>query len=442
MIKKILFSILGLFQIATSFSQTKLDSIWNDPAIEQRISSGIEKNRMGDFSISVPAYKGKTEIEIEQVKHDFLFGANAFMVKGFDTEEKNKRFEELFVSLFNQACIPFYWQTLEPEQGKPRFAANSEAIYRRPPPDVVLEFCKKYNISPKGHTLVWNNPTHAVPTWIPKDTAAIEQLIVKRINEIAQRYGNDIHTWDIVNEVISYFPNVIMPRDYVYKTFQAAAKVYPANTKFILNEATHLWQNTHQEYSPFYMLIQNLLLRGSKIDAIGMQFHFFNEQLFKEAVAGNAMTPKQLFAILDLYARFNKPFQISEITIPTLPNNDEGRKNQATLTRNYYRLWFSHPSVESIIWWNSVDGTAVKGEDQWNGGFVNNDFSPKPSYDALNNLINKEWKTNIKSSISGNNSYSFKGFYGEYRIKIKQGKKITEQKIIFSKNGQRSVSIQ
>ncbi|MFT3933128.1 MAG: endo-1,4-beta-xylanase [Chitinophagaceae bacterium] len=440
--KKIVFIALAILQNAIAFSQTKLDSIWNDPEIEQRIRTGIEQNRMGNFSIEVPAYKGKTEIEIQQVKQEFLFGANAFMIKGFDTPEQNKRFEDLFASLFNQAVIPYYWKTLEPVQGKPRYTAASEPSYRRPPPDVVLEFCKQYGITPKGHTLVWNNPTHAVPDWMPKDTAAIEQFIVKRITELGQRYGNSIHTWDIVNEVLSYFPNVIMPKDYVYKSFQAAAKAYPADTKFILNEATHLWQNTYQEYSPFYMLIQNLLLRNCKIDAIGMQFHFFNEQLFKDAVAGNAMTPKQLFAILDLYAAFKKPIQISEITIPTLPNNEEGRKNQAILTRNYYRLWFSHPSVESIIWWNSVDGTAVKGEDKWNGGFVNNDFSPKPSYDVLNNLINKEWKTNITTSISNSNSYAFKGFYGEYRIKIKQGKKVTEQRIIFSKTGQRSASIQ
>ena len=440
--KKFIFIVPVIFCCLFSSSQTKLDSIWNDPAIEQRIKTGIEKNRMGDFSIEVPAYKGKTEIEIQQVKQEFLFGANAFMIKEFETAERNKRFEELFASLFNQAVVPFYWKTLEPVQGKPRFAAGSEPSYRRPPPDVVLEFCKQYNIAPKGHTLVWDNPTHAVPDWMPKDTAAIEQLIIKRINEIGQRYGGSIRTWDIVNEVLNYFPNVIMPKDYVYKSYQAAAKAFPADTKFILNEATHVWQNSYLEYSPFYMLIQNLLMRQCKIDAIGMQFHFFNEQLFKDALAGNAMTPKQLFLVLDVYSAFNKPIQISEITIPTLPNNEEGRKNQAILTRNYYRLWFSHPAVESIIWWNSVDGTAVKGEDKWNGGFVNNDFSPKPSYDVLNQLINKEWKTNITTSISNSNRYSFKGFFGEYRIKIKQGKKETEQRIIFNKAGQRSVAVQ
>lgn len=431
-----------LIVLFTTAQTGRLDSLWNDPAVEQRIKDGIEKNRKGDFTISFPAYKGKTEIEITQLKHEFLFGANAFMVNGFDTPEKNKKYEETFASLFNLACVPFYWKTLEPKQDMIRFASNSEAIYRRPPPDVVLDFCKRYGITPKGHTLVWNNPDHSVPDWLPKDTAQIEQLINKRINTIASKYGESIQTWDIVNESLHYFPKVIMPNDYVYKSFQAAMKAYPASTKLMINEVTSVWQNNSLEYSPYYMLIQNQLLRGNKIDAIGLQFHFFSEPLHYDVVAGKAMTPAQLFSTLDLYGTFNKPLHVSEITIPSLPYNAEGMQNQAKLAKNFYRLWFSHPSVEAIIWWNVVDGTAVKGEDKWNGGMVNNDFSPKPAYTVLNELINKEWKTNLKTVVSGNNNYSFRGFYGEYLIRIKQGKKELEKRVKFGASGEKSISFQ
>lgn len=44
--------------------------------------------------------------------------------------------------------------------------------------------------------------------------------------------------------------------------------------------------------------------------------------------------------------------------------NDEGWQTQATLTRNFYSLWFSHAAVETIIWWNAVNATALKGEDK------------------------------------------------------------------------------
>lgn len=163
-VKKIILVAAIIFQAWVLVAQNnKLDSLWNDPAIEQRIQTGIEKNRKGDFTIQLKNYKGKTEIEIRQVKHQFYFGANAFMIGGFETGERNRRYEELFASLFNTASVPFYWKTLEPERGKLRFDTGSSAIYRRPPPDAVLAFCKKHNITPKGHTLVWNHPEHSMP---------------------------------------------------------------------------------------------------------------------------------------------------------------------------------------------------------------------------------------------------------------------------------------
>lgn len=434
--------VLLFLSSVVAHSQSKLDSLWSDPEVEQRIRAGIETYRMGNFSIKLPAYKGKTEIEIRQVNNEFYFGANGFMVQGFDTKEKNLEYEKIFTSVFNLATVPFYWKTLEPEPGRLRFDSTSEQVYRRPPPDVVLEFCRKYNITPKGHTLVWNNPTHSVPEWLPKDTVQIAEAIKKRIDIIAKRYGNSaIQTWDVVNESLHHFPQVIMPEDYVYSSFVEAARVFPGAAKLMINEVTSVWQGNPHEYSPYYMLIKNLFLRGAKIDAIGLQFHFFSEQLHNDVLAGKAMQPKQLFNVLDLYGKFNRPVHVSEITIPSLPNNAEGQRNQAKLTRNFYRLWFSHPSVEAIIWWNVVDGTAVKGEDKWNGGFVNNDFSPKPSYDVLQNLINREWKTEIKTTLTATESYDFRGFYGEYEVTIKQGKKITKQKIKFNKDGQHSATI-
>lgn len=432
---------LLLISAIESKAQSPYDRLWNDAALQQRISEGIEKNRKGNFTIDLKNYKGKIEIEVVQVRHHFNFGANAFMVGGFETAERNKRYEEVFASLFNTASVPFYWKTLEPEKGALRFAANSVPIYRRPPPDAVLAFCNRYGITPKGHTLVWNHPEHSIPKWLPKDTAEVERLIEGRIKTIAERYGASVKTWDVVNEALRDFPQVVLPKDYVYKAFDITRKAFPPTTTLMINEVTSVWQHNRGEASEYYILIKNLLARGAVINAIGLQFHFFNEQLHQNVVAGKAMTPLELLAVLDLYGRFGKPLHVSEITIPTLPNNDTGRQTQARLTRNFYRLWFSHSSVDAIIWWNAVDGTALKGEDKWNGGFVNNDFSPKPSYEVLNALINKEWKTTARKTLTNQKQFSFRGFYGDYVVRIKQGKKTTERRMTFSKNGKKAETV-
>lgn len=420
----------------------RFDSLWSDPLIEERINKGIEQNRKGDFTVQLPEIRGKADIEVEQIKHEYQFGCNIFMLKGFKDDAKNKRYEEVFTSLFNLACVPYYWKTLEPEKGKPRYASNSSFIYRRPPPDMVVEFCRQAGITPKGHTMVWDHPEHSIPTWLPKDTQAVKALITGRIKELGEKYGNSVQTWDVANEVLRTHANISLPYQYCLNAFQDAQKYFPSTTKLMINEVTtEVWQNYHREYSPYYLLIQNLLNSGANIGAIGLQFHFFSEQLHNDVLAGKSIKPSDLFQVLDLYGKFGKPLHISEITLPALPFNDEGMKNQAKLTRNFYRLWFSHPSTEAIIWWNVADGTAVAGEDKWHGGFLHEDLSPKPAFDTLNNLINKEWKTRFTEKVNNRSEISFRGFYGDYIIRVKRGKNVMERKVTFSKQGTNTIKI-
>lgn len=76
--KKFVLILFSLFYLAVCFAQTtRYDSLWNDPAIEQRIRTGIEKNRMGDFTLQLPSLKGKAEIEIQQLTHDFCLVATS-----------------------------------------------------------------------------------------------------------------------------------------------------------------------------------------------------------------------------------------------------------------------------------------------------------------------------------------------------------------------------
>ena len=118
----------------------------NMPLIDKRISDGIEKNRKGNIQIKLTDKSGRPvagkRVKILQKSHDFKFGANLFMLKGFETERENAEYEKAFKELFNLATVPFYWNTLEPEQGKPRFSVDSPFILRRPPTDLCVEFCE------------------------------------------------------------------------------------------------------------------------------------------------------------------------------------------------------------------------------------------------------------------------------------------------------------
>lgn len=441
--------LLVTFLAISRFAQAQPDQYnqrWNNPAVQQRMDSGIREHRMGDAVLRITDKAGKpvknATVQVKQTRHAFLFGSNLFMLNGFKTDTLNRRYEEAFLTLFNHGSIPFYWKTLEPEPGKIRFAADSKPVYRRPPPDAVLAFCEKNNIYPKGHTLVWDNPQWAVPDWLPADESAIQLLIDTRIGQIGERYGQRIKMWDVVNEIRNRHMQVAMPRDFANQAFKKAADVFPNESILMINETTSVWYDRKREYSQYYQVIENLLLKGARIDAIGLQCHFFHgEQEFQDVLAGNIMRPTEMFDVMDTYASFGKPLHITEVTIPTIPDTPEGRKFQATVARNLYRIWFSHPTVESIVWWNIADGTAAPGEDKWRGGFLDENLALKPSFDVLNKLINSEWKTNMETKAI-NGEAKFRGFYGDYEITVRRGGKTVKQNISLKKGGDTTFVIQ
>ena len=440
----LIFSISGLAsaQEATPVivRDPNYDKMWKDPEVEQRIESGIQQNRKGYAKLRFVDAQGKSmsnvEINFEQTRHDFLFGCNLFMLGGFSSPELNKRYEDAFSSLFNLAVLPFYWSTLEPEQGKPRFSKDSPKISRRPAIDLCVEFCDRHGITPKGHLLMWHK---WLPTWLPNNRAEVKNLMTKRFEEIANRYGKVIKYWDVVDEAQLRPFDVVVPEDYVYTAMQEAARIFPPDSKLNIGEDQAMWTNFHLEDSPYYQTLKILQLRNARFDAVGMSFQ---TQFLVSNQYNPSLKPVEQFRLLDKYAEFQKPFQFTQVTVPGIPAGPEGEKYQAETVRNVYRLWFSHPNVEMINWWNLVDGTAaVQKENNFLPGLLRADLSLKPSFDVLYNLIHKEWWTKIKQSSGPDSEVKLHGFYGDYQVTATCRGKTVKQKIHLTKNGNNQFDI-
>ena len=73
-------------------------------------------------------------------------------------------------------------------------------------------------------------------------------------------------------------------------------------------------------------------------------------------------------------------------------------------------------------------------------GLVDEKYNPKPAYQTLDRLINKEWKTNVEVSTSTGN-VKFNGFYGKYKLKLKYDNKIIQKTIKLTKNASRVMNI-
>ena len=424
-----------------------------DDATRQRIEDGIENNRKGEANIRVVDADGApvsgVRVRARLKKHAFLHGANIFMLDELETAKKNAAYREVFPQLFNLATLPFYWSDQEPTEGKVRFGKDSERIYRRPTPDLCLEYCEEKGVTPKLHCLNYDQWT---PRWVPRDVKEIKRLLEKRIREIAKRYASRIHGMEVINETLLSPVDEPTRRstpffgedDLIAWSFDCARKYLPRN-ELIINEATEqAWDVSRGARSWYPLSIGDAMRKGATIDAIGMQFHMFYPREREEKQACFFYNPKMLLDAMDTYERlFHLPLQITEVTIPAYSNDAKDEELQAKILENLYTVWFSHPAMEAVIYWNVVDGYAAfapqgdmtSGENYYYGGLMRFDFSKKPAFDRMQELFEHRWHTDAVAETDESGVARFRGFYGEYDVEIEKNGQAFKAAYALKKDG-------
>ena len=422
--------------------------LWG-PSVQAEIDVRIEKYRKADAVVE--GFKPGSSVEIEQLTHDFKFGAHIFNFDQLGSREANDTYKATFTNLLNAATVAYYWASYEPVKGHFRHAAGPHdnaafwdgvaalspeekydrfVEYRRPAPDPILDFCASNGIDAHGHAMIYRI---AQPDWVtntaPTDAEQIE-LYRAHVRELAEHVGTRVSQWDVVNESVrrdapvdapddTVFWGVQTPRPvpagYTFACYDEAAKCLPKDVRAAINEACVI----DDVYLAF---VKSLIDRGAKIDIVGLQFHIFNAQemvdLAKGAHKGRrgyCYTPERIKATLEKADRLGRPIHISEITVPAPEETPWGEAVQAEALRDLYRLWFSWPSVYRITYWNLVDFTYHK--ESLSSGFYGRDMRKKAVYHVLDRLINHEWKTRLLLKASPDGSVSFRGFRGTYRVR-------------------------
>ena len=288
---------------------------------------------------------------------------------------------------------------------------------------------------------------HFFPEWLKgKDDNTVKREYDRRCREISERYADKIPTIEVTNEMYwdTGVTDFYFNGDYVTQCFKIADKYFPGN-ELAINEATPFawcWDSPNNiENTRYYQLAKSLIDNNIRLDAIAMQYHMFYSKEDEAKSTEPYYNPYHLYKVMDSYAKLGKPLQISEITIPAYSNSKEDEELQADLIEKLYSIWFSHPNVEQIIYWNVVDGYAAfapmgdmtSGENYFYGGLVRHDLTPKPSLKRIQYLFGEKWRTNCDFNIK-NGFGSFKGFYGEYELTVKHGDKTVVKKINLSKN--------
>ena len=360
------------------------------PISDDQINARIQKHRTAEVTLTVLGADGKpladAPVTLRQVRHQFLFGCNAFSINTDDATDVQRAYQDRFAALLNYATLPFYWGGYEKTPGA------TEAARLR----MMAAWCARTGIPAKGHPLCWHQ---VAPKWLPgKPLDEVKALQLGRITREVKEFAGLIDRWDVVNEavVMPTFQRDIHPiaqwcgkigrLALIQETFAAARAANPKAT-LILNDF---------DTSPRYeALIKECLDAGVSIDAIGIQSHQH----------GGYWGAQRAWHVCERFAKFGKPLHFTETTFisgETKKNIDwhgryddwvttpAGEERQAREVAEFYRVLFSHPAVQAITWWDLSDRGAWLGAPS---GLVRKDMSPKPAYEALMKRVKGEWWT-------------------------------------------------
>lgn len=370
--------------------------------IMEQADERIELHRKSDATIRVTDWDGKpapgVRVEVEQTRHEFLFGANIFPLFDYK-DDRHELYGRRFTDLLNYATLPFYWGSYEPSQGDKQIAHLTR----------LAKWCGDHGVTTKGHPLVWHE---VYPEWAPSDPDEARKLLKARVQEIIPHYAGLIDIWDVVNEatVAVKFDNAVG---------KWAARDGDAG---LVDESLHwareagpgacLVYNDYNISSEFEKLAGELVARKSPFDVIGIQSHMF----------GSIPPHEHYWQACEAYSRFGKPLHFTEITVLSgelgwnLPTpwdtTPEGEARQADYVPTYYKMLFSHPAVEAATWWDLVDGCWQHAP----GGLIRADLSPKPAYEQLMTLIKGEWWTKTDLQTDERGECRFRGIRGDYKV--------------------------
>lgn len=225
--------------------------------------------------------------------------------------------------------------------------------------DALLGFARTHGMQYRGLPLFWN---YLPPDWLTgKSGAEIERIFEEHIEVVVSRYAGHLHSWDVVNE--PFWPDHgavggfrrgpwfdVLGEAFIERAFRRTAQI-DTTAKLVLNEAfTEQDDRLGREVRALMLpLIDRMLDKGLKLDAIGLQAHI------KPGVAFDL--DKFLRFMDEIAARKLKiyltEFDIDDETLsPDIARRDE---QVAQWTSRFLTPVLKNPAVEVLITWHLSD---------------------------------------------------------------------------------------
>lgn len=380
------------------------------PEQVRELNAAIEKNRKGTLIIQAAP---NTEVSIEQVRHEFWFGAALAngVFGGRMRPEDREKYLAIFLENFNSAVTEnaLKWHSMESQRGNVDYATV----------EAMLQWTQQHQIPLRGHNIFWGIPNRVQPWLKELPDEELRQVIRNRALDVGRRYRGRFAEYDLNNEMIH--GNYYEQRLGKEITLQMAQWVREGDPKAVLylNDYDIL---TGARLDDYVRHIRGLLEQGVPIGGIGVQGHLH----------GDSFEPKALSNALEKLAEFNLPIRVTEFNMPgqrsrfyrdrNLRMTEAEEKAKAQALVDYYRICFAQPRVEGILMWGFWEGA------NWIpvSSLYRRDWTPLPAALAYRELVFKEWWTRWSGRTDAQGRCTVRAFYGKHRIKAGEKEVVAE----------------
>jgi endo-1,4-beta-xylanase len=187
--------------------------------------------------------------------------------------------------------------------------------------------------------------------------------------------------------------------------------------------------STGKRASAYEDIVRYLLDNRAPINGIGLMGHFRHDTL---------TPPEDLLKILDRFAKFKLPLQITEFDMQFGEKGqhydftEDELRLQADYTRDFMTAMFSHSAVEGILLWGFWEGR------HWYPGaaLYRKDWSIKPNGQVWQDLVFNKWWTEAAGKTDKHGVYKTRGFLGDYDIEVRYRDKTKKSSFTLNKGGE------
>ena len=331
---------------------------YRNPSRRQFVAGMLGGATVAALDLPLPAQAaGRPSLKSLAAEKGIVFGSSVGAGKAGTLTGSFR--DAAYVGILKDECA-----VLVPENELKSYVITAkQGDYNFAPGDSIASFAKGNGMKLRGHTLLWNR-TEYTPKWLldsfgGMSAKAAEQYLRDYIRRVCTHYGEQIYSWDVVNETVD--PQTGRVRDTpftralgfdVLRIAYEAAREHAPRAQLVYNDYMSWETGNERHRAGVLKLLEEFKSRKVPVDALGIQSHIGN--------SGNihAAQRREWQAFVDGVVAMGYRLLITEFDVndKDLPGDIQTRDAQvAAAAKEYLDVLLSYPQLDQVLCWGMVD---------------------------------------------------------------------------------------